>query len=107
MPMVNGTSILVFAVALSSAGLVPAKDVFYDLPVRDLKLVEGRLPNPPDNSGARYYQRMPAMEPYAVLDGTGEAYLTGPGTEGTYWSRVALPATSGQPDTRVQICAPE
>ena len=42
--MFKGTSILILALALGSSGLAPANDVYYDIVVRDLKLVEGRLP---------------------------------------------------------------
>ena len=45
--MFKGTSILVLALTLGSTGLAPAKDVYYDIPIRELKLVEGRLPDRP------------------------------------------------------------
>ena len=43
--MFKDTSILVLAMVLGSTGLAQAKDVYYDIPIRDLKLIEGRLPD--------------------------------------------------------------
>jgi len=105
--MFKGTFILVLALVLGSPGLVPAKDAFYDIPIRDLKLVEGRLPKQPDSPNWRFTQRMQAMEPYAVVDDPGEAYLTGPGTEGESWSGYGGPGAAGQPDIHVHLSAPE
>ena len=48
------------------------------------------------------------MEPYAVVEGRGEAYLTGPGTEGDYWSPLCRASrTTGQPENHILLCAPE
>lgn len=108
--MFKRTSILVLAAVLGFTALAQAKDVYYDIPVRDLKLVEGRLPERPANQNWRYYQRMQAMVPYAVIEGRGEAYLTGPGTEGDYWAapdEIAKPAANGQPENHILLRAPE
>ena len=61
----------------------------------------------PTTTNWRYYQRLQAMEPYAVVEGPGEAYLTGPGTDG----RLLGPSVQApQPDSRqnhILLCAPE
>ncbi|MEI8376141.1 MAG: hypothetical protein WCJ35_25255 [Planctomycetota bacterium] len=104
--MFKSTSLLVLAVALGSIGLAQAKDVYYDLPIRELKLVEGRLPEPSDKNNWRYYQRMQSLGPYALVEGQGEAYLTGPGTTGDSWSNFAVP-NDEQLRNHILLCAPE
>ena len=76
--MFKHTFIPALAVALVSSGLAQANDAYYDIPLGELKLVDGRLPERSGNYDWRYYQRVQAMEPYAVLEDGGEAYLTGP-----------------------------
>ncbi len=81
--MFKATSVLVLAVALGSRGLAEAEDAYYDIPLRDLKLVEGRLPEGPQiNSSWQFYQREQAMVRYAVVEGRGEAYLSTVGPVG-------------------------
>src|SRR5438874_2282566 len=53
-----------------------AEDAYYSMPLRDLKINEGKLPDygsPQVNW--TLWQRTAAMQPYAVLDGPGEAYI--------------------------------
>ena len=63
--------VLVFATA--AAG----EDAFFRVRLAQLKLTEGVLPDdkgqPPKN-----WQLANAVKPYAVLDGSGEAYVTAP-----------------------------
>ena len=79
---------IVFVLALAFSAAVPAlaKDAYFSIPVRDLKLVEGELPTPSSQTNWRHYERSQAMQPYAVLDAPGEAYPSGPGANGEYWS---------------------
>jgi hypothetical protein len=102
--MFKFTSILVAAAALGSAVPAQAKDVYYDIPLRDLKLVEGRLPERSGNHSWRYYQRVEAMGPYAVTDGPGEAFLTGSRTEGDW---VASEEKWPQRENHILLSAPE
>jgi hypothetical protein len=102
--MFKSTSILVLAVALGSTGLVQAKDVYYDIPLRDLKLIEGRLLQRPRGSDWGLYQRQEAMTPYAVVAG-GQAFLTGPGTGGDYWSTFG--GENGQPENHILLRGPD
>ena len=58
---------LVLSLLLGAAGgLVQAKDAYFDIPVHDLKLVEGKLPEPGGQTDWRHYERSRAMQPYAV-----------------------------------------
>ena len=60
------------------------KDLYFEIPLSDLKLVEGR-PCPCQASktirffSSRSYEDEQSMAPYAVLDGSGEAYFSGEG----------------------------
>ncbi len=93
--------ILAASLLIGVAALVQAKDAYFEIPVRDLKLVEGQLPKLGDQSDWRHYGRSSAaMEPYAVLDRPGEAYFSGSGARGDVW-----PETS--PALEIHICAPE
>jgi len=67
---------VLLAVATSWAASANAGDAFYDIPIREVKLVEGKLPANTNNAVRwnRYSQAW-AMEPYIVLDGEGEAYV--------------------------------
>lgn len=105
--MFRGTSILVLAAALGSTGLTQAKDVYYDIPVAELKLTEGRLPNRSNRPNWRHFERVQATEPYAVVDGSGEAYLTGPGAAGDYWNNFADSRVDSRPEMHVLFRAPE
>lgn len=61
-------------VAASSAGAAVAEDAYYDIPIRELKLVEGNLPAGP--KGWRRYDFARVMQPYATVEGQGEAYVS-------------------------------
>ncbi len=102
--MFKHTSILVLALALGCTGLAQAKDVYYDIPVRDLKSVEGRLP---ERNNGRYYQRLQTMGPYAVVEGSGEAYLSGPGAGGDDWFQFGSPQAQAQSESHILLRAPE
>ncbi|HWB12415.1 MAG TPA: hypothetical protein VG826_24535 [Pirellulales bacterium] len=52
-----------------------AEDSFYRVPLADLKLAEGELPDEGEYRPWRSWERVQAMQPYAVLDGEGEAYI--------------------------------
>jgi hypothetical protein len=69
------TCIAWLAVVASVAAAAKADDAFYRVPLADLKLTEGELP--PDEEGYHFrtIERVAAMQPYASLDGDGEAYL--------------------------------
>src|SRR5208282_4426011 len=83
--------------------------VYYDVPIPDLKLVEGSLPEEPKRPSEinwRYYNRANAMRPYAFVEGPGEAYLTGPGNEGNYYApSFGSPQAKGQ--DHILLSAPE
>ena len=91
--MFKPTTILVLALAFAAALPALAKDAYFSISVRDLKLAEGELPKPSDRTNWRHYERSPAMQPYAVLDGAGEAYLDGPGAYDLYWPTYAPEAS--------------
>jgi hypothetical protein len=66
---------LVFCLA-ALGGSARAEDAFYSLPLADLKLTEGKFPDPPEyRYDWRTQQRRQAMQPRAVLDGEGEVYV--------------------------------
>ena len=93
-------------------GSASAQDVYYDVPVGALTFTEGALP---DHSGANPpWRRWPvtqAMQPHAVLDGDGEAYIaSGPEGRGVgrrlasmpldvSGIRLAILSTDGEPVT--------
>ncbi len=61
---------------LAQAG--QAADSYFNIPIATLKFTEGALPkgNAPDWRKVQW-QRLPAMSPYAVIDGGGEAFVEG------------------------------
>ena len=87
--MFKGTSILVLAIALGYTWLAQAKDVYYDLPITQLKLVEGRLPDQSNNPNYRNWQTLRGMEPYVAVEGPGEAYP--PSMPMEYWINARVP----------------
>jgi hypothetical protein len=105
--MFRTTFILFLTAALGLSGWAQANDLYYDIPVGDLKLIEGRLPERKGNANWRYAQRFQEMEPRAGVDGPGEAYVTGPGTQGDYWSLFGNPQGNVRPANHVLIRAPE
>ena len=54
-----------------------ANDAYYSLPVSSLTFTDGALPPNPTRGNWRRWQTLSAIQPYAVLDGEGEAYLGG------------------------------
>jgi hypothetical protein len=68
-------------VALGSAGVAVADDAYYNVPFRELKLAEDSQPTAGAVSHWRRYAFAPAMQPYVALDGEGEAYAMGEGSE--------------------------
>ncbi len=75
-----GNILRVWGWALAVATLMPfaarAADVFYSVPVLDLKFTQGKLPGD-DAATSRQvpWGFYPSFSPYAVLDGEGEAYV--------------------------------
>jgi hypothetical protein len=60
-----------------AAGL--AEEVCFKVPLASLKLTEGSLPAPEPGAAGFDWRRQPLFQPYAALDGAGEAYVSGPG----------------------------
>src|SRR6185436_1296668 len=63
------------AATLIAAG-VRADDFYFHVPFRSLQITEGTLPRDSVLPSKRW-QMLPAMSPYAVLDGAGEIYISG------------------------------
>lgn len=61
--------------AIGSAAAAAAEDAYYAVPVRELTLVEGKLPVPQESLDWRRYQFRELLQPYVILEGPGEAYL--------------------------------
>ncbi len=98
------TFCLVVAVGWAAAAAV-AKDAYYDVPVRELKLAEGRLPAQTTRPDWRKWQFLRAMQPYATIDREGEAYIKGDPNDlsrspyGTPWldtARILIRAPQGK-----------
>jgi hypothetical protein len=74
--------LLVIAILGSLASAAYSADAYYRVPINDLQLVEGVLPRASDrdkdSSGEfdRHWRLIPAMQPYAVIDGKGEAFVS-------------------------------
>lgn len=88
-------SVLLAAVAAHAA----ADDVYYEIPLPDLKLAEGELPQPAEGAWPRVWRHIEFLHPRAVLDGEGEAYVRS--SDETGW-RPSSPA-----DSVLTIRAPE
>ena len=100
---------MVLAVAASLATAALAGDAYYQVPVRELKLVEGSLPTKSEKQDWRTLMRSQAMQSYAVLEGQGEAYVVDRGDASDPWfssTGPALPATADG-GTRVLVRAPQ
>ena len=67
---------LLLAFLACSSSLALAEDTYYHVPLTSLTLLEGKLPAKFEWSGSAW-QRVDAMQPYAVLDGGGEVFLGG------------------------------
>ncbi len=59
-----------------SCSLVLAEDAYYHVPLTSLTISEGTLPTHFEGGGSGW-QMMDALQPYAVLDGEGEAFIGG------------------------------
>jgi len=55
-------------------------DVYYVEPISELKIIDGELPVSDGSAPVdyRFWWRRPALQPYAVLDGGGDIYVTSP-----------------------------
>jgi hypothetical protein len=62
---------------LAAHQTVAAADAYYHLPVASLTLTQGSWPANTEGVDWRHWQKAAAMQPYAVLNGDGEAYLAG------------------------------
>ena len=71
------------AVLWSSHAL--AEEAYYEVPLGSLKITEGKLPRPGEANDHAFAWRVDAMQPYAVLDGEGEVYLTIPSNASMRW----------------------
>jgi hypothetical protein len=72
--------ILLSSLVLALGGVAGfAKDVCFQVPLTSLKLTEGSLPAPEPGAMSFDWRRQPLFQPYAVLDGEGEVYVSGPG----------------------------
>jgi hypothetical protein len=67
---------LLAALLLFSGSISWAEDSYYHVPLNSLTLTEGSFPTRPDWNVPNW-EKAEAMEPYAVLDGDGEVYLSG------------------------------
>ncbi|HWX22029.1 MAG TPA: hypothetical protein VN578_19180 [Candidatus Binatia bacterium] len=82
-----GRILLIFLVLSCSAAL--AEDAYYHVALTALTLSEGKLPDSStwNSSG---WQMLEAFQPYAVLDGEGEALVSGNGTFNPWQPRETL-----------------
>ena len=91
------TRTFVWVIALGLAATAHASDAYYNIPVQDLKLVEGTLPKR-ERVDWRAYSKFQMMPPRAALDGPGEVYVSGRLMPGEGWgSAVAAPAFVAPP----------
>jgi hypothetical protein len=86
------------------AGTAVADDAYYSIPLRELKLVEGDLPTATKSPNWRRYELFQSMRPYSIVDGQGEAYVTGRTGQINPWSD---PHAGFDAGARIAICAPE
>ena len=79
------------------AGQVAAEDVFYRVPLADLKLTEGELPVDETDSAYnwRTWEHREAMQPRVELDGDGEAYFGISGSQRPRWEAPSLLRSNG------------
>src|ERR1035437_860616 len=68
---------LCFCVAALLLQTAAAGDAYYNLPASSLTLTEGTLPSNTVPGNSRRWRMMPAIQPYAALDGEGEADVNG------------------------------
>ena len=88
-----------------SCSLALAEDTFYHVPLTSLTLSEGKLPTNIEWSGSPW-EMVEALQPYAVLEGDGEAFVGGEGlhpwspAERAYQNMfLAIRAPKGNPPT--------
>ena len=60
------------------AGPATAGDAYFFLPVKDLQITEGAIPQPAHSDHSWWRGRFRESDPYALLDGGGEAYVRSP-----------------------------
>ncbi len=79
--MLRTNPLLALGVLLSLATVSRADDAFFHVSFKDLEFTEGKLPAPESDEArtwnSRAYRLAPQMQPYAVVDGKGEAYVRG------------------------------
>lgn len=89
-------------IAILSLQAATAGDAYYHIPLSSLTLTEGAWPSNMESGGWQNWQMMPAMHPYAALDGAGEAYVSGNATTAP-WMR----DSSQSPNDAISVRAPE
>jgi hypothetical protein len=81
---------ILWAALLLCSTTALAEDVFYDVPVHDLKITQGAIPAYSAQTDWRN-QRWPAMQPRVVLDGEAEGYFARRGGQITPWMSNQIP----------------
>jgi len=92
MSMSLATRTSVWVIALGLAATAHAGDAYYNIPVQDLKLVDGTLPKR-ERVDWRAYSKLQMMPPRAALDGPGEVYVAGRLVPGGGWES-SLPSAA-------------
>ena len=91
------TRTFVWVIALGLAATAHAGDAYYNIPVQDLKLVDGTLPKR-ERWDWRAYVKLTRLPPAVALDGPGEVYMVGNLVPGENWGpSVAAPAFAVPP----------
>jgi hypothetical protein len=93
--------LLAFVLVLLLPRFAAAEDSYYNIPLSSLKFSEGSLPAESDYTWNRHWELMSTMQPYAVLDGAGEVYLTNPNVS---WS---MPGERSLNGGNIAIRAPD
>ena len=69
--------LVVLATIAGEPGTVFTGDLFFDIPLNEIKITFGELPKPRDESNSFHVDpRWPHMRPTVALDAAGEAYLS-------------------------------
>ncbi len=79
--------VLLAGFVLHVGGTVGADDAYYRVPVKELKLTDGVLPDwggAPESTGAGSWRRRSSLEPRAVLEGAGEVCFQRPEREASF-----------------------
>ncbi|MGD0899658.1 MAG: hypothetical protein ABR915_17645, partial [Thermoguttaceae bacterium] len=76
--MTLATRMTVLCIALGFAAPALGGDAYYNIPLQELKLIEGSLPKR-ENQDWRAWAKLQRMRPYAVMDGPAEVYVIGAG----------------------------